>query len=108
GIIPGMATDMIYMWPSVEIGVLGAGQSVELFFGDEIRKSENPKELREQKLKEYREKYANPIHEISNNIFIEDIIEPRETRRRLIRDLKFLENKKLPQRSKKKHGNIPL
>jgi len=108
GIIPGMASDMIYMWPSVEIGVLGANQSVELFFGDEIRKAENPKELREQKLKEYREKYANPLHEISNNIFIEDIIEPRETRRRLIQDLKFLENKKLPQRSKKKHGNIPL
>jgi len=107
GIIPGMGTDMIYCWPGAEIGVLGAEQSVELFFGDEIKKAENPGELRKQKIMEYREKYANPLYEVSNNFYIEDIVEPRETRKRLIYDLRYMQAKKVT-RYPKKHGNIPL
>jgi len=108
GTVPGLGTDLIYFWPTAESGVLGAEQSVELFFGKEIRASENPEELRKQKLQEYRERYSNPIHEISASWYIEDIIEPRETRRMLIKGLKLLMTKKKIVKYPKRHGNIPL
>nr|HID59536.1 acyl-CoA carboxylase subunit beta [Desulfobacterales bacterium] len=108
GTVPGLGTDLIYFWPTTEVGVLGAEQSVELFFGKEIRASENPEELRKQKLQEYRERYSNPVHEISASWYIEDIIEPRETRRTLIRGLKLLMTKKKIVKYPKRHGNIPL
>ncbi|RJQ25367.1 MAG: acyl-CoA carboxylase subunit beta [Peptococcaceae bacterium] len=107
GIVPGLGTDIIYFWPTVEMGVLGAEQAVALFYGADIMKAENPAEFREQKLKEYREKNANPLFEINHNWYIDDLIEPRETRRALIRGLKLLADKKAARYSKR-HGNIPL
>jgi len=107
GIIPGLMTDIVYFWPTVEMGVLGAKQSVELFYRSEIMKAENPEEFRAQKLKEYTERYANPMYEASNSYYIDDIIEPRETRRILIRGFKLLAGKDIP-RITKRHGNIPL
>jgi propionyl-CoA carboxylase beta chain len=59
-------------------------------------------------LKQYEEKYANPIYEASNNWYLEDLIEPAETRRVLIRGLKMLQTKKKCNSYPKKHGNIPL
>jgi acetyl-CoA carboxylase carboxyltransferase component len=107
GVVPGLGTDLVYFWPIVEMGVLGAEQSVELFYAQEIKKAENPAEFKQQKLKEYQEKYANPMYEISTNWFIEDLIEPRETRVQLIKGLKLLATKKV-SRYPKRHGNIPL
>lgn len=107
GVLPGLGTDIVYFWPTVEMGVLGARQSVELFYGKEITNAENPAEYKERKLKEYIEKYANPLYEINNNWYIDDIIEPGETRRALIRGFELLAEKKLTRRSKR-HGNIPL
>lgn len=107
GIIPGLGTDIIYFWPTVEMGVLGARQSVELFYGREIMNAENSEEFRDRKLKEFMEKYANPLYEISNNWYIDDIIEPRETRRALIKGFEMLSSKKMIRRPKR-HGNIPL
>jgi acetyl-CoA carboxylase carboxyltransferase component len=107
GTFLNFGTDWIYMWPMAELGVLGAEQSVKLFYGKEIMKSDDPKKMMAEKLKIYKEKYANPIYECSSNWYVEDVIEPRETRRTLIRDLRFLKTKK-KVRVPRKHGNIPL
>ncbi|MDY6879702.1 MAG: acyl-CoA carboxylase subunit beta [Desulfatiglans sp.] len=108
GVVPGMGTDMVFYWPIVEIGVLGPNASVELFFGKEIRESENPGEMRQKRLKEYIEKYSNPMREVSANWCIDDIIEPRETRKVLIQSLSFLATKERTKGPNKHHGNIPL
>ena len=67
GVLQGLQTDLLFLWPSAELGVLGAEQSVELYYADEISKSDNPKETRQKKVEEYRENYANPFAEISEN-----------------------------------------
>ncbi len=107
GTIPGFGTDMIYMWPYAELGVLGGPASVQLFYGKEIAASEDPEKAKAERLKVYMEKYANPIYESSANWYLEDVIEPRETRRTLIRSLRYMKNKK-KTRIVKKHGNIPM
>ena len=108
GVVSGMGTDMVFYWPIVEVGVLGPDASVELFFGGEIRKSENPDEMRKKRLTEYVEKYSNPMREASANWGIDDVIEPRETRKVLIQALRFLSTKKRIQGPPKHHGNIPM
>ncbi len=109
GVIPAqVGTDMLFYWPIAELGVMGAKASVELFFGESIRNSPEPEKLREQLLREYEERYANPMREAAYNPFINDVIEPRETRRVLIRSLAFLSTKKRPPRYPKRHGNIPM
>ena len=108
GLIPGMGTDLIYFWPTVEAGVLGATASVRLHFGKEIKKAEDPKEMFKIKMEEYSEKYSNPIREASGNWAIEDVIEPRETRKVLIQAFKYLATKDRTIKYPKRHGNIPL
>jgi acetyl-CoA carboxylase carboxyltransferase component len=107
GVVPGMGTDFIFDWPIAEQAVMGAEQTVDLFYGDEIAKSDKPQQLREQMIKQYAERYANPFFEASIHTHIKDIIEPRDTRRQLIRSLKLLRGKKVT-RQPKRHGNIPL
>lgn len=108
GVTPGLATDVVFAYPIAEIGTLGAEQTVELFFSDEIKQAEDPEQFRQQKIAEYREEYANPFSLASEVAYIEDIIEPRETRQTLIRTFELLESKKKLPRYEKKHGNIPL
>ncbi len=107
GVIQGLQTDLVFLWPGAELGVLGAEQSVELYYADEISKSGNPEEARKKKVEEYLEKYANPFTEVSENPYIDDVIAPTETRERLFRSLQLLKNKKV-RRQPKSHGNIPL
>ena len=107
GVLPGFGTDFIFYWPIVEAGVLGPEQSVDLFYSKEIMEAEDPVKYREKKVKEYREKYANPLFEASINPYLDDVIEPKDTRRVLIRTLQLLRNKKV-SRCPKRHGNIPL
>jgi len=107
GVVPGLGTDFIFAWPIAETGVMGAEQTVDLFYADEIAKAEKPAELREQLIKQYTDRYANPFFEVSLRTHIKDVIEPRETRRRLIKSLELLRGKKLV-RYPKRHGNIPL
>jgi len=87
---------------------LGAGASVELYFGNEIRESDDPEESRRKRLEEFNGKYSNPMREASANWGIDDIIEPQETRKVLIRGLQFLATKKRPQLFTKRHGNMPM
>jgi len=107
GVIQGLQTDLLFLWPSAELGVLGAEQSVALYYADEISKADNPEEARKKKVAEYRENYANPFAEVSENPYVDDIIAPTETRERLFSSLQLLKNKKKRQQPKR-HGNIPL
>lgn len=101
-----MRADIVYAWPSAEIAVMGPESAVEVIFRKEAMASENPKAVLQAKEKEYREKFANPFVAAERG-YIDDIIEPAETRFRLIRALEMLANKQdsIPPR---KHGNIPL
>ncbi len=98
--------DINFAWPTAEIAVMGPEGAVNINFRKEIENSDDPEKLRQKLLKEYREKFANPYVAASHG-YIDDVIEPRETRKKIINSLKMLENKsaKLPP---KKHGNIPL
>lgn len=101
-----IGADMNYAWPSAEIAVMGAKGAAEIIFKKEISKAENPAEKWKEKEQEYNELFANP-YKAAEHGFIDEVIEPSETRNKLIKAFKMLENKavKLP---KKKHGNIPL
>ena len=101
GVLPGLGTDLVFYWPIVETGILGAEQSVTLLFRGVSR------EDFAEKLEEYKETYANPIYDVSSNLGVEAVIAPGETRRYLIRAFEDLEGKKI-QRLSKRHGNIPL
>ncbi len=98
--------DINYSWPTAEIAVMGPEGAVNVIGREEISKSENPDETRARLVQEYREKFANPYVAASRG-FIDDVIDPRDTRPKLIRSLEMLQTKRdtLPP---KKHGNIPL
>jgi len=101
-----IGADMNYAWPTAEIAVMGAKGDAEIIFKKEIKSAENPKEKLEEKQNEYATLFANPYNAAARG-YIDEVIEPYQTRKKLIRAFKMLENKvaKLP---KKKHGNIPL
>jgi propionyl-CoA carboxylase beta chain len=101
-----IGADMNYAWPTAEIAVMGAKGAAEIIFKKEIHSAENPKEKLEEKQNEYATLFANPYNAAARG-YIDEVIEPYQTRKKLIRAFKMLENKvaKLP---KKKHGNIPL
>jgi acetyl-CoA carboxylase carboxyltransferase component len=108
GITPGMKMDFTFYWPSAESGVLGAQQSVELFYADEIAKAEDKDAFRAEMVRQYLERYANPLINASKNLYAEDVIDPAETRNILIRALTFLRTKSRNITISKRHGNIPL
>ncbi len=107
GVVPGLGTDFVFAWPIAEMGVMGAKETVQLFYADQIAKADNPQQFLEEKVKEYHDRYANPLYVASVSSHIQDVIEPRETRRCLCAALKLLEGKR-QTRYPKRHGNIPL
>ena len=98
--------DINYAWPTAEVAVMGPEGAVNIIFRRDLKAASDPEKLRQQLIKEYEEKFSNPYISASLG-YVDDIIEPKETRPKLIQALKMLENKqsKLPR---KKHGNIPL
>ena len=101
--------DVNYAWPSAEIAVMGADGAVEVLYGREIAKEETPEKKAEvyaEKRNEYNKLFANP-YEAARYGFIDDVIEPRNTRFRIIRALQQTQTKKL-QNPAKKHDNLPL
>ena len=101
--------DINYAWPSAEIAVMGPAGAIEVLEGKNISKIENEEErarFTKEKEDEYRDKFANP-YEAAKYGFIDDVIEPRNTRFRVIRALRSLATKK-DVTPMKKHGNIPL
>jgi propionyl-CoA carboxylase beta chain len=101
-----IGADLNFAWPTAEIAVMGAKGAAEIIFKREIADAEDPEAKLQEKIDEYTSKFANP-YRAAHRGFIDEVIMPSETREKLIRAYKMLENKvdKLPR---KKHGNIPL
>lgn len=101
-----IGADMNYAWPTAEIAVMGAKGAAEIIFKRDIQAAEDPNAKWLEKEKEYSDIFANPYRAAERG-FIDDVIEPAETRERLIRAFRMLENK-VVNHPRKKHGNIPL
>jgi propionyl-CoA carboxylase beta chain len=102
----GIRADLVYAWPSAEIAVMGAQGAVNVVFRREIAEAVEPETRRRELIREYEDEFNNPYRAAELGL-VDDVIEPRETRVRLIRALDMLRTKRetLPPR---KHGNIPL
>jgi len=98
--------DISYAWPISEIAVMGPEGAVNIIFRKEIAAAEDPAAKREALVEQYREQFANPYVAASRG-YVDDVIEPPETRFRIIEALRILE-KKRDSNPPKKHGNIPL
>ncbi|GHO74415.1 methylmalonyl-CoA carboxyltransferase [Ktedonobacter sp. SOSP1-85] len=98
--------DINYAWPTAEIAVMGAEGAVNILFKDEIERADDPEQRRKELIAEYTEKFNNPYIAASRG-YVDEIIEPRHTRVKLINALEMLKNKR-DSNPPKKHGNIPL
>ncbi|MBZ9652927.1 acyl-CoA carboxylase subunit beta [Psychroflexus montanilacus] len=101
-----IGADLNFAWPTAEIAVMGAKGASEIIFRKEIQEAEDSELKLSEKEAEYAETFANPFKAAQRG-FIDEVILPRETRRKLIKAFAMLENKDV-QRPKRKHGNIPL
>ena len=99
-------TDFNYAWPTAEIAVMGPEGAVNILYKRELDAAADPVAARSEKVDEFREKFANPYIAASRG-FVDEVIRPRETRRKLITALNNLDNKR-DKNPPKKHGNIPL
>ncbi len=101
-----IGADLNFAWPSAEVAVMGAKGATEIIFRKEIKEADNSEKVLNEKENEYSEKFANP-YKAAGRGFVDEVIIPSQTRRKLIRGFRMLENKKV-DRPNKKHGNIPL
>jgi len=98
--------DINYAYPTAEIAVMGPEGAVNIVYKRELDEAKDPEKLAEKKIREFREKFANPYIACEKG-YVDEVIEPRLTRSKLIAALKMLENKR-DKNPPKKHGNIPL
>jgi propionyl-CoA carboxylase beta subunit len=98
--------DVNFAWPSAEIAVMGPDGAVNIIMRKELEQAKDPVQRKAELVADYREKFANP-YVAAQRGFIDDVIEPKETRPRLINALEMLQNKR-DSNPPKKHGNIPL
>jgi propionyl-CoA carboxylase beta chain len=101
-----LRTDFNYAWPTAEIAVMGPEGAVNILYKRELDTAADPDAARAEKVAEFRDKFANPYVAASRG-FVDEVIRPRQTRRKLIAALRHLENKR-DRNPLKKHGNIPL
>ena len=101
-----IGADVNYAWPTAEIAVMGPKGAVNILYDDELDAAEDTEARREELIEEYREEFANP-YTAADRGFVDDVLEPPETRPRLIDDLELLASKR-DEQPDKKHGNIPL
>jgi propionyl-CoA carboxylase beta chain len=101
-----LRTDFNYAWPTAELAVMGPEGAVNILYKRELDHAADPAAVRAEKVAEFREKFANPYIAAGRG-FLDEVIRPRETRRKLITALRNLENKR-DKNPPKKHGNIPL
>lgn len=99
-------TDVNYAWPTAEIAVMGPEGAVNILYRRDLQRAANPEELRRALIREYEEKFASP-YVAAERGFIDEVIEPKWTRPKLIRALEMLDTKR-DTNPPKKHGNIPL
>ena len=101
-----LGADIVLAWPSAQIAVMGAEGAANIVFKNAIKKADDPAKEREAKVAEYEEKFNNPYRAAEMG-YVEDVIEPSQSRQRIINALDMLESKRATLPSKK-HGNIPL
>jgi len=101
-----LGADVVYAYPTAEIAVMGAEGAAEIIFRKDIQSAEDKEKMRQQKIKEFRDQFANPYRAAERG-YIDDVIDPAETRLRIAKALLFLRSKSVESPSKK-HGNIPL
>ena len=101
-----IGADLAYAWPGAELAVMGASGAVEIVHRRELKESDDPAARRAELIEEYQERYINPYLAAERGI-IDDVIDPAETRRKLVQAIELLRSKRedLPKR---KHGNVPL
>jgi acetyl-CoA carboxylase carboxyltransferase component len=101
-----IGADLAFAWPSAEVAVMGPQGAVNIIFRKEIETAGDPETRRAELIEEYTERFANPYIAAERG-YVDDVIDPRDTRRVLVRSLAMLRTKReqLPQR---KHGNLPL
>jgi len=100
-----LGPDAVFCWPSTELAVMGAEGAAPIIFRRELEAAEDRAKLLEEKVREYREEFANP-YRAAEHLHVDDVIEPAETRLRLIEALEMAIDK-VEERPKKKHGIIP-
>jgi propionyl-CoA carboxylase beta chain len=101
-----LRTDVNFAYPTAEIAVMGAEGAVNIVYRRELAGAADSAQVRAEKIAEFRDRFANPFIAAERG-FVDDVIEPRETRPRVIKALRMLENK-VDTMPRKKHGNIPL
>jgi propionyl-CoA carboxylase beta chain len=99
-------TDIIFAWPNAEFAIMGAKQAAKLLYSRELKEATDPEALLQKKIKEYRELFANPYRQAAT-MCIDDVIEPGETRFKVIQAFRALKGKRREKLSRW-HGNIPL
>ena len=102
----GLRTDINLAWPSAEIAVMGPEGAINIISRKEISDSEDPEGKKNQLIENYKEKFANPYVTASKG-YLDDVIDPAETRIKIIKSLELLSSK-VQNNPRKKHGNIPL
>ena len=100
-----LGADSVFCWPSAELAVMGPEGATPIIFRKELEKADNPEELLQEKIREYREEFANP-YKAAADLHVDDIIDPVETRPRLIEALEMTISKE-EGRPTKKHGVMP-
>jgi acetyl-CoA carboxylase carboxyltransferase component len=100
-----LGADIVYSWPSTELAVMGAEGAAPIIFRKELEKAENPTELLTEKVRQYREEFANP-YRAAEHLHVDDVIDPAETRVKLIAALEMVISKQEDQ-PHRKHGIIP-
>jgi len=100
-----LGADTVLCWPTTELAVMGAEAAAEIIYRKELAEAENKEKLLQEKIEEYRREFANP-YRAAEHLHVDDVIEPAETRPRLIKSLEMAIGK-VEERPKKKHGIIP-
>lgn len=100
-----LGADFVFCWPSTELAVMGADGAAPIIFRRELENAKDPEKLLQEKIKQYREEFANP-YKAAENLHVDDVIDPAETRTRLIEALDMVIDK-VEDRPAKKHGIIP-
>ena len=101
-----LGADMVFAWPTAEIAVMGSEGAVNIIFKNDISKADNKEETKMRILEEYKAEFATP-YKAAERGFVDDVIEPKTTRQRIIDAFSMLEGKR-EKRPAKKHGNMPL
>ena len=101
-----LGADQVIAWPTAEIAVMGSQGAANIIFRKEIAKADNPEKVRQEKIDEFQLKFSNP-YEAAKRGYVDMVIDPRETRPRLITTFEMLSTKR-ESRPAKKHGNFPV